>query len=222
MTAIAVAVAAVLAVSSPEGGNATPTRSQAPQATSTVGGGSRVAAAAQSTQMGPVQSAGTQVQRINLELRTTEKIYGEEQPRYVPVGSTAASLKGWTGHLTVKLGRPVVLTIINTDDGAAPLAPGYRQFDSVQGGAETVEGKPVSYVPNSQIAHTFTALGLDVNAAIPAAPEGGTDTIVLKFTPTKAGTFPWQCFAPCGTWSNGFGAAMDKPGWMQGKITVLS
>ncbi len=220
MTAIAVAVAAALAVS-PGGGAVTQTRSQS-QAAAGTGAGGRVAAVAGSTQMGPVQSAGTHVQRIDLELRTTEKYNGEEQPRYVPVGSTAASLKGWTGHFTVKLGQPVELRIVNTDDGSAPLAPGYRQFDAVQGGTETVEGKPVSYVPNSQIAHTFTVLGLNVNAAIPAAPEGATNTIVLRFTPTKAGTFPWQCFAPCGTWGNGFGAAMDNPGWMQGKVTVLS
>lgn len=168
----------------------------------------------------PQQAA--HVQRINLEIRTTEKVGGEEQPRYVPAGATAASLKSWTGNLTVKKGEPVVITIVNSDDGSAPLAAGFSQFDNVQGGTETVEGVPVRSVPNEDVAHTFTVLGMNVNAAIPAAPEGRTDTVVLKFTPTTTGTFPWQCFAPCGTWSNGFGGAMDMRGWMKGSITVVS
>lgn len=226
LSAVAVAVAALLAVTGPATGSVAATH---PAVTSTASsgsgsaeaGGGRALAQARSSRMGPLQQTA-RAQHINLEIRTTEMLNGEEQPRYVPVGATAATLKNWQGHLTVTKGRPVVLTIINEDDGSAPLAPGYRQFDSVQGGTETVEGIPVSSISNEKIAHTFTMLGLNVNAAIPAAPKGSTDTIVLTFTPTQTGTFPWQCFAPCGIWSDGFGGAMDTPGWMKGTITVTS
>ncbi len=169
-----------------------------------------------------VASTEGNVQRVDLEIRTTEKLKGEEQPRYVPVGATAASLKSWTGNIVVKKGETVILTIVNTDNGKVPLEPGYRRFDEVQGGTETVDGRPITSAPNSDIAHTFTDMGLGINAPIPSAPENGTDTIVLTFKPTQTGKFPWQCYDPCGSGSEGWGAAMDTHGWMQGTITVIS
>lgn len=190
-------------------------------ASSTSSQGGKAAVDPKTPQAQPPQ-ASKGAQRINLELRTTEKLNGEEQPRYVPAGSTAASLKGWTGNITVKRGQPVVLTIINYDDGEAPLPPGFRQFDEVQGGTETVQGGPVTSVPNGKIAHTFTVLGLGVNAPIPVAPsEAHPNTVVITFTPTKDGSFSFQCLAPCGGNDGGFGGAMDTPGWMTGKIIVV-
>lgn len=155
-------------------------------------------------------------QHINLEIRTTEKLNGEEEPRYVPAGATASSLKSWTGNITVKKGQTVVLTIVNHDDGSAPLEGAASQYDKVQGGSETVDGKSASAVQNGQIAHTFTALNLGVNAPIPAAPKGATNKIVYTFKATEAGKFPWQCYTPCGM------DAMAALGWMKGTITVLA
>jgi plastocyanin len=123
---------------------------------------------------------------------------------------------------TVKKGSTVVLTITSNDDGTAPLPNGspYTQVQGTVGGTELVDGQAVSSVANQNIAHTFTVPGLGLNLPIPAAPKGGTVTVQATFKVDKAGTFNWQCEAPCGTGSTGWGGPMATPGYMQGTVTV--
>lgn len=129
-------------------------------------------------------------------------------PRYVP------------STITVPAGKKVTLVITNYDDAATPLAAGVP-YNHVMGGQETVNGKPVSYVSNKIIAHTFTVTGLGVNAAIPESPTGGTVTVSFTFTPKKAGVYTFQCYTPCGSGKNGTGGPMMTPGFMQGTLRVL-
>lgn len=123
---------------------------------------------------------------------------------------------------SVKQGETVVLTITSYDDGTAPLAGDspYGQVLGTVGDTELVDGKPVSQIPNKEVSHTFTVPGLGLNIVIPAAPKGKTVTVVATFKVPKAGTYNWQCEAPCGTTSSGWGGPMETPGWMQGSITV--
>jgi plastocyanin len=125
---------------------------------------------------------------------------------------------------TVKKGQTVVLTITSNDDGTAPLPNGspFTQVQGTVGGTELVNGSPVSSVANQDVAHTFTVPGLGLNVVIPAAPKGGTVTVQATFKADKAGTFNWQCEAPCGTGSTGWGGPMATPGYMQGTVTVES
>ncbi|MHB8317634.1 MAG: cupredoxin domain-containing protein [Acidimicrobiales bacterium] len=127
---------------------------------------------------------------------------------------------------SVKRGDTVVLTITSHDDGAAPLQGSQAGlFDRVRGtlgGIETVDGRRVSQISNKEVAHTFTIPALDVNVVIPAAPSGGTVTVVARFTPSRTGVFVWQCYAPCGMGMNSMGGAMSTMGWMEGKVTVLA
>ena len=123
-------------------------------------------------------------------------------------------------NFTVSKAGPVTITITNHDDGTSPLSSSLESYDAVQGGTETVDGTAVTSVPNSQVAHTLTVPDLGVNVVIPAAPTGGTNTIVFTFTPTKSGSFTWQCYAPCGSGSDGMAGAMAMGGWMKGTITV--
>jgi heme/copper-type cytochrome/quinol oxidase subunit 2 len=97
-------------------------------------------------------------------------------------------------------------------------------YDAVQGtlgGTEAVDGQPVSTVPNADIAHTFTVVGLGLNVPIPAAPTGGSITVVARFVATRSGRFLWQCYAPCGSGSNSMGGAMSTMGWMEGAVEVV-
>jgi hypothetical protein len=130
-------------------------------------------------------------------------------PRFVPA------------DLTVPAGAEVVLTITSYDDGTAPLPAGMLAYDRVEGGTETVNGSPVTSVPNADVAHTFSVPALGINAVIPAVGSGQrTVTVVFRFTAGKRGVFVWQCFAPCGSGPDGMGGAMAMPGWMRGTITV--
>jgi hypothetical protein len=140
---------------------------------------------------------------------------------------------GWpefVGSKTIQLpaDATVVLTIYSYDTGPSPLAKGlpYDKVSGTVGGTETVNGSTVSSVANADLAHTFTVPGLGLNIAIPAAKavkkgEPLTPTVVTAtFTLHKAGTYTWQCYAPCGSGANGEGGPMMTPGYMTGKVVV--
>lgn len=139
-------------------------------------------------------------------------------PRFVP------------SNLSFPAGSKVVLTIVNYDDGTAPLSASSPYghvwgsdptFGVVSGGTETVDGKPVTEIPNNEISHTLTIPGLLVNVPIPAVQSGKkTTTIVYTFQVNKTGKFTWQCEAPCGSGSTGMGGAMEANGWMTGFVNV--
>ncbi|MDA8287394.1 MAG: hypothetical protein M0014_02880, partial [Actinomycetota bacterium] len=134
---------------------------------------------------------------------------------------------GWPRYTnaswSVRKGEVVTLRITSYDDGTAPLTGAQTMFDRVQGtrgGTETVDGRSISSIPNGDIAHTFTVVGLGWNVPIPAAPTGGSVAVVARFVARRAGTFVWQCYAPCGSGSNSMGGAMSTKGWMEGTVKV--
>ena len=138
-------------------------------------------------------------------------------PRYVPDGFTAP------------VGTTIVLTIVNHDDGAAPLPPDSPwgqvwgsdpTYGAVSGGTEQVGGKTVTAIPNQDVSHTFEIPGLLLNIPIPAAPSSSQPvTVVFTFTVLKRGTYLWICAAPCGGGAAGMGGAMTTDGWMRGHVT---
>lgn len=129
-------------------------------------------------------------------------------------------------YWTVHAGDTVTVRITSYDTGTAPLtgvqAMMYDPVRGTVGGTETVDGKPLSSVPNGDIAHTFTVVGLGFNMPIPAAPTGGSVTVVARFVANRAGTFLWQCYAPCGSGPNKMGGAMSTRDWMEGTVRVLT
>ena len=126
---------------------------------------------------------------------------------------------------SVHVGDTVILRITSYDTGPAPLtgmqAMMFDRVEGTLGGTETVAGRPVRAVANDDIAHTFTVVGLGLNLPIPAAPTGGTVTVVARFVARRAGSFVWQCYAPCGSGSGSMGGPMATMGWMEGKVQVL-
>jgi plastocyanin len=178
-------------------------------ATSSATGGMATAASLGS---GTAQSAAGAVVPIVLQKDATTGIAG-----------TITAQPGWPrfapSTITVPAGKKVTIVITNYDDVNTPLPAGLP-YNKVQGGQETVNGKPVTFVSNKTIAHTFTVTGLGVNIPVPMASAGGPATITFTFTAHKAGTYTWQCYTPCGSGKSGTGGPMMKPGYMQGTITV--
>ena len=84
------------------------------------------------------------------------------------------------------------------------------------GGSPMDWGQNVSSVPVGSVAHTFTIQKLGINI-----PVVGMDTQVAQFYLNETGTFTWQCMAPCGTDTSGWGGPMTAPGWMSGTIDVV-
>jgi hypothetical protein len=135
---------------------------------------------------------------------------------------------GWPmfspANLTLPKDATVVLTIYNYDDGTAPLNSG-SLYTKVEGGTETVNGSAVTSIPAANISHTFTVPGLSLNIPIPPAPSPGTNgrtpaVITFTFKVTSAGTYTWQCEAPCGSGSTGMGGPMVAAGYMTGSLVV--
>lgn len=139
------------------------------------------------------------------------------------IPGTITGKDGWPKYapssITVPAGKRVTLVITNYDDVATPLPAGLP-YNRVMGGKETVNGKPVTFVGNKLIAHTFTVTGLGLNVAVPMAPHGGSVTVTYTFIARKAGTYTWQCYTPCGLGQKGTAGPMMTNGFMQGTFRV--
>ncbi len=139
-------------------------------------------------------------------------------PRFVPA------------NFSVPAGATVDLTIVNYDDGTAPLptsSPWSKvmgadpTFGIIGGGVETINSQSVTQVDAASVSHTFEIPGLLLNVPIPAVPSGQTSvSIDYKFRIDKPGRYLWICAAPCGSGTTGNGGAMGATGWMRGYITV--
>ncbi len=161
--------------------------------------------------------AGTVVVHRTLTIETGKMDGKPGWPRYTPDGFSAPA------------GATVVLTVVNHDDGTAPLPPASPwgqvwgadpTFGVATGGTELVDGKAVRSIPNDQVSHTFTIPGLLVNVPIPAAPSSSRPvTVTFTFRVTRKGTFRWLCAAPCGSGASGMAGAMNTNGWMEGHVT---
>ena len=79
-------------------------------------------------------------------------------------------------------------------------------------------GKPVvvTVLNYDSMPHTWTAGGLGVNEMVPAGGPHSPTKVTFTFTPKSAGTFTWQCEAPCNPWS------MAHMGYMEGTVTVTA
>ena len=117
----------------------------------------------------------------------------------------------------------IVLTIKSNDDGTGALPKNVIFYDKVMGTvgtSETVDGKTVKAVKNADISHTFTVPMIGLNIPIPAAPKGKIITVRATFHTGKAGSYAWQCYAPCGTGANGEKGPMVAAGYMKGTVTI--
>ena len=108
-----------------------------------------------------------------------------EWPRYSP------------SVVVVPAAKQVTLVIDSFDDGTTPLPSSLANYDNVQGGVETVNGKTVSSVPNTEIAHTFTVPELGISVPVYGrpgdAPDGAADGDAVlsgwgRTPPTRART----------------------------------
>ena len=214
LTVVAI-IASVVALSSKTSTTTTIIRHEAAAAsrsTSTTMGSSMMGGSPVALGSGAAQAGAGAVIPVVLQLDAPKGIAGtvtgkDGWPRYSP------------SNITVPAGKKVTLVITNYDDVATALNAGVP-YNRVMGGTETVNGKPVTYVGNKTIAHTFTVTGLGLNIAIPKAPTGGSVTVTYTFIAHKAGTYTWQCYTPCGSGNNGMGGPMMRNGFMQGIFKV--
>ena len=134
----------------------------------------------------------------------------------------------------------VNLTIEQFDSGSPLRNQIWGQVAGVAGGAELLNGKPISvYDSNSTTAgvgHTFSIPTLGINLPLVALPSTATlcsaapcslnashNIIKASFVTPGPGEYPWQCFVPCGLgWLFGNGGPMSTVGYMGGFLDVAA
>jgi len=112
-------------------------------------------------------------------------------------------------NFTIPADLNVVFTITNYDNATNPLSDQFGIVTGTVGGTATIDGQTVNKIPGSRISHTFSILPLGVNVPIP-----GRSTVTFTLIVEQAGSFHWNCMAPCDPES------MSTPGFMQGTMTV--
>lgn len=126
--------------------------------------------------------------------------------------------------LTVPANSTVTVTIRNFDLGDAALAANspLANVRGTVGDTALFNGKHYSSLDAAKVSHTFTIPQLGLNVPIPGdAPNDASFlTVTFSFHTGKAGTYTFQCYAPCGTGTGGFGGPMGSMAYMKGTLTV--
>ncbi len=97
----------------------------------------------------------------------------------------------------------------------------------VQGSGWAVSSLPWnSTLGGWEVTHTFTLLSngqivLNVPTFAGTNPSGGAVTFT-EFYLNNTGSYPWQCYVPCGHELDGWGGAMASAGWMEGVVQVTA
>ena len=127
--------------------------------------------------------------------------------------------------LTVPANSVITVTIRNFDLGDAALANGspLAKVQGTRGAVASFDGQPYTALDPTKVAHTFTIPQLGLNVPIPGdAPDNASYlTVTFSFRTGRAGTYTFECLAPCGT-GNGFGGPMASMAYMKGTLTVQS
>jgi hypothetical protein len=126
--------------------------------------------------------------------------------------------------LTVPAHTLVTVTIRNFDlgDATMPENSPLLTVRGTTGGMARFNGQSYASLGATQVAHTFTIPQLGLNVPIPGdAPNNGSFlTVTFSFLTGKAGTYTFECLAPCGTGTSGFEGPMASMAYMRGTLTV--
>jgi hypothetical protein len=187
----------------------------------------------------PVQEVGGH-KVVNLTLQTVAAVGPQLSRNPDWVSYLVRNTKGeWKRETVWNLptDATVHVTIYNFDGASGLRNPYLARPQGMVGNRILVDGKPVDAIDPNDASHTFAVPQLGLILAIPGVPDDAKKpcgyapcsvskydhrTIQFTFrTPSKPGTFRWQCFVPCAAgWMFGFGGPMQTIGYMDGYLNV--
>jgi len=143
--------------------------------------------------------------------------------------------------LQVKANSDVHFTIYQYDSGSPLRNPFMDQVSGTTDGKEILNGQPVRIVndySDGGVGHTFAIPSMGVSVPMPGISSNaknpcGTpapcalsydhNTVQFTIHVGAAGTYPWQCFVPCGLgYLIGNGGPMSTLGYMGGFLKVVA
>ena len=183
------------------------------------------------------QAAG---QPVNITVQTVGAIGYGAHPTWVSYLVKDPATGKFVQDTTWKLpaNTKINMTVLQYDSGSPLRNQEWGQVEGTTNGKATLNGTSYS-VYNSNtgngVAHTFAVPGLGVsvplvgnsaNATLCGAAPCGTssphNTIKFSFRTSSAGSYPWQCFVPCGLgYLYGNGGPMSTQNYMGGFLEVV-
>ncbi len=180
----------------------------------------------------PVAGENNGVYELTLVI-TTNNYYNSaagDQPAYYVLsnGSLLSS-----GNILLPANSLIDVTVINYDNGTATVPSQYADVTGTVNDQVTIVNNTLinstfqnngiairgawttTSVNDTDIAHTFTVAGLNLN--VPVLPQSVEQ---FSFHTEGQNTYTWQCEASCGSGPAGWAGAMSTVGWMTGTITV--
>lgn len=179
-------------------------------------------------------------QPVNLTIQTVGAVGFGVHPEWVSYLVQAPS--GQWVHTTLwqlPAHTKIHVTILQYDSGS-PVRNPELGLVSAQGNGATLNGKPYTLIdsyPGSGVGHTFSIPTLGISVPLPGVDDSaknfcGTapcqlneihNTIKFTMTTPGPGSYPWQCFVPCGGgWLYGNGGPMQTIGFMDGFLKVVA
>lgn len=141
-----------------------------------------------------------------------------EPVAYVNLSITINGTTGWPQYSPANFTVPtgiIEFTIVDNDSPSNWSACSCDVHGTV-GGVEKVNGTPMSAVPSSNVAHTFSIAALGLNVLSP-----GGSVVQFEVNILGPGQYRWFCLAPCGAGADPYGTPpMGTPGYMTGVMTV--
>lgn len=167
---------------------------------------------------------GGQRSGIGAAPATTRHVAFDIMP--VKVGGPAENWPAYVAStpLNVPANTVVTVTIRNFDLGDAALPPNspLARVEGTVGNVASADGKSFTALDPAKVSHTFTVPQLGINVPIPgdAPSDASYLTVTFSFRTHGAGSYLFQCLAPCGTGSGYYGP-MQSMAYMRGTLTIV-
>ena len=179
-------------------------------------------------------------QSVNVTLQTVGTYGHGVHPTWVSY--LTLSPQGTWEHTTiwqVPAHTRVNVTIYQYDSGSPLRNQQVGEVEGTIGGVATLNGKPFSVIDSNGgfgVAHTFSIPTLGINVPLPGnnpasslcssapcTPSSPHYIIKFSFMSPGPGSYPWQCFVPCGLgFLYGNAGPMQTVGYMDGFMQVVA
>lgn len=179
-------------------------------------------------------------QPVNLTLQSVGSIGFGPHPTWVSYLVKDPTTGKWVHDTTFKLpaNALVNVTVLQYDSGSPLRNQEWGQVQGTVGNTATLNGKSFR-VYNSNtgdgVGHTFAVPALNLSVPMvgvsgsatlcgvaPCGTNWAHNTLTFSFKTPSAGSYPWQCFVPCGLgYLFGNGGGMATQNYMGGFLEVV-